>query len=57
MACGEEARVVGLGLGNFVTNILDDATGHRLLKGTRGLNCGTLETAYELKGDVFFPWA
>jgi hypothetical protein len=48
---------VGLGLGNFVTNILDDATGHRLLKGTRGLNCGTLETAYELKGDVFFPWA
>lgn len=45
VACQEEARVVGLGLGNFVINTLDGATGHLLRRGTRGLNCGTLETA------------
>lgn len=52
--CQEEARAVGVGLGNFVINTLDDATGLMLIRHTRGLNCGSLEIAYELKVTVFF---
>lgn len=47
--CQEKARVVGVGLGNFIINTVDDATGHGLLGDIRGLNCGNLEITEELK--------
>lgn len=43
---------MGVGLGNFVINTLHDATGHGLPGDTRGLNCGSLEIAEELKVTV-----
>lgn len=43
---------MGVGLGNFVINTLHDATGHGLPGDTRGLNCGNLEIAEELKVTV-----
>lgn len=43
---------MGVGLGNFVINTVDDATGHGLLGDTRGLNHGNLEIAEDLKVTV-----
>lgn len=54
---------MSLGLGNFVTNILDDATGHGLLRGTGGLNLRTqgnvslgLELGFPVQGSRRVSW-